>query len=309
MRGLSFNGYTVPTPLTKSKDRMPAANPHWRGWVYDVDSLLCCPSGGEADSETQRLQPVPFETYIQQTFGAYEDHRAPAELRPTFRLARSACFLDNFASDRSHMLLEPLPSDDPAFVLDSNARQLYRSPPPDWLPIAGPRAIRKGWKNNLMTEWVAMNVQREPASETLSRKSHPELSIQFGTVLTEEDFFCGQWQQLRWKRRRPATANKANDKEKGRRRRREVDTDDSTGTPPSIERVTSHHHICTLPAKERSRGGRVTSPLFPAYLHQALEARAARDRQSYLLLKGVTADNKTESGVSSAIHRPPATAA
>lgn len=274
----------VPAPSTK--DVGPFTQSNWRGWVYDVDSRLCHSARQECGSTT--LSPVPFESYVQQTFAAYDDTTVPQVLQPSFRLASGQAFLDNFASDRSHMLLPPILAQDSRSE-DAAKLRLYSAPPPEWAPLSGSRAKRKGWKHNLMSHWVSMS-----DSGRQSSLQAPELEVQFGQVLHRETFYRGGWKQAPWRRRRPATASGTSG-HNGRGHRRQVgEVEDG---PPPIERVTSYRRIHTTSALDAQRGGRVTSPLFPAYLHNALQARAARDRQSYLALRvreQETQDDKDE---------------
>ncbi|CAO1614846.1 unnamed protein product [Parajaminaea phylloscopi] len=292
-KGLFFHGFHIPpAPDEASSLSRVGSNAPWRAWVYDVDSFLCDPAAGESGGDVP-LRPVPFETYVHRTFGAFGSAQVPEELKPMFRLARSGCFLDNFASDRSHMLY---PAQDAVkarrgvgFVFE----QQYMSPPPPWSPIAGSRARRKGWSNNLMSEWVAMSPSR--AGEGPWPSPPPELAVQFGEVLPPAAFYRGGWEQIRWRRRRPMNSPRKSGENIQRQRPhggaegREAKAGPENGIgeePPSIERVTSHHRMRTLSGTtDGQRGGRVTSPLFPAYLHEVLEARAAQKRQSYLMLK------------------------
>lgn len=57
-------------------------------------------------------------------------------------------FLDQFASDRSHMKLEPSDVD------STVSAPAYRSPPPEYPPLRGNKAMTA---NNLMSSFVSMD--------------------------------------------------------------------------------------------------------------------------------------------------------
>lgn len=98
----------------------------WHAWVYDIDSVLCYPLGSgdkHSSKKTEAPSSVPFKQYVQGTFTPPAP--PPSEFLPTFRLVRADAFFDNFASDRSHMLV------------DDGEQQQYASSPPSWPPIVG----------------------------------------------------------------------------------------------------------------------------------------------------------------------------
>lgn len=121
---LSSPANKKPSPTTSP----PPTPPPPRTWVYDRDSLL-------ADE-----QPIPFSTYITQTFGPAR--QLPNHLRATFRLVPANEFLDTFASDRSHMRRKD---------------GTWSAAPPEWPLIIGPQASST---NNLMAEFVDMSANR-----------------------------------------------------------------------------------------------------------------------------------------------------
>ncbi|CAO1636309.1 unnamed protein product [Jaminaea pallidilutea] len=268
------------TAVTASSTETTPVAP-WQAWVYDVDSLLCSPSSSASPT------PVPFETYVSRTFGPHPGHLpAPSELQPTFRLSNATAFLDNFASDRSHMLHE-----------GPQGYKEYSCQTPSWPPIVGHRAKRKGWDNNLMEQWVNMKSGTAasgaiPASGSASAGdlTHAELKVQFGTVIERDQFSRGHWRVTEWKRRPvPQPGPVAKDQQ----RRGKMTLEESKGVNRNGAKVISNEEdeasrilssaSPTSPSTPH-RGGRVTSPLFPAYMHGVLQARAERQRESYLAL-------------------------
>lgn len=63
-------------------------------------------------------------------------------------------FLENFASDRSHMLLESAQSD--VDVVPPPVLQYFK-PMPTWAPIVGSSARSRGESNNLFSRWLDMS--------------------------------------------------------------------------------------------------------------------------------------------------------
>ncbi|KIM59222.1 hypothetical protein SCLCIDRAFT_126591 [Scleroderma citrinum Foug A] len=99
-------------------------------WIYDLDTLL----------------PVPcyWTEYIEQTF---LDHaNLPDQFQSVFRVVPGREYLNNFASDRSHMMIST-PSHGPQ----------YASKPPPYPRICGPLAAAKGMTHNLMSHFVAID--------------------------------------------------------------------------------------------------------------------------------------------------------
>jgi len=73
-----------------------------------------------------------------------------------FRVVPASVFLDNFASDRSHMIKQP----DAHTSLDGSAsptiKRTYMSPPPSYPPLCGRKARERGDTHNLMYSFVTM---------------------------------------------------------------------------------------------------------------------------------------------------------
>ncbi|KAF8557340.1 hypothetical protein OG21DRAFT_1407375 [Imleria badia] len=102
-------------------------------WVYDLDTCL----------------PIPchWNEYVDQTFPLGTD--TPSQYQSRFRVIPGNVYLDNFASDRSHMLQ----------VSGTNVPEepRYVAKPPPYPVICGPEAEKHGIRNNLMTHFVSMS--------------------------------------------------------------------------------------------------------------------------------------------------------
>lgn len=232
-------------PSNKQRRQSDPCIDPWQGWVYDIDSRLSTSSGDDADL----LKPVRFADYVDQSFLplAASDSLGVSSYRPSFRVARAEAFLDNFSSDRSHMI-------------DSSTGQ-WLAPPPIWPLIIGPRARRKGWDDNLMKRWVQMR----PSDESRSQGS---LAIQFGQVFNQADFSAGLWSNMaEWKRRSPPQVSFAGSQSYYANGLE--DSVDSTMSRSEEQRGYVELPPTLLPRK----GGRVMSPLFPAYMRAASESR------------------------------------
>ncbi|KAI9570418.1 N-terminal glutamine amidase-domain-containing protein [Boletus coccyginus] len=105
-------------------------------WVYDLDTCL----------------PIPchWSEYVDQTFPLGTN--TPFQYQSRFRVIPGDVYLDNFASDRSHMLR----------VSGSNPPEepRYLSQPPPYRIICGSEAEKHGIRNNLMTCFVSMGSQQ-----------------------------------------------------------------------------------------------------------------------------------------------------
>jgi len=120
--------------LVRSRSRLTDA------WIYDLDTLLPLPSWSL--------------DYVQHTFHP-ELIRAgyiPEEYSSFFRIVSAGTFLDEFASDRSHMLVKTMETTNPSGFL-------YHSPCPPHSAIQGPAARLKSVTHNLMSDFVAMDVR------------------------------------------------------------------------------------------------------------------------------------------------------
>ncbi|KAI6039945.1 N-terminal glutamine amidase-domain-containing protein [Pisolithus marmoratus] len=98
-------------------------------WIYDLDTRL----------------PVPchWDEYMAQTFPGHSD--LPEQFQSFFRVVPCKVYLDNFASDRSHMV-----------IFDPLNGPHYLAPPPPYPCIRGPIAVAQGVSHNLMSDFVQM---------------------------------------------------------------------------------------------------------------------------------------------------------
>ncbi|KAG8989105.1 hypothetical protein FRB94_002021 [Tulasnella sp. JGI-2019a] len=121
-------------------------------WIYDVDSRLG--------------SPCPWQRYVDQTFKALlilsDEDVISKRFRCQFRVVPIRDYLDNFSSDRSHMLTV---SSDPS-------ARVYHAPPPSYPAITGPGALATELPNNLMSHFVDMSFE----------------GIGYGTVLEDTVF-------------------------------------------------------------------------------------------------------------------------
>ncbi|KAJ6455725.1 N-terminal glutamine amidase-domain-containing protein [Mycena sanguinolenta] len=101
-----------------------------RRWIYDFDTRLPFPC---------LLKDYLALTFRQDVQSLYQS---------LFRIVRGATYIENFASDRSHMLTDESESNS-----QTSAVKGYRSPPPHHPPIRGKNATGV---NNLMSSFVCM---------------------------------------------------------------------------------------------------------------------------------------------------------
>ena len=231
-----------------------------RTWIYDSDSRLA--------STTSQPCVVPFAAYNQGTFRpeAIAAGVVPQHFQPCFRVVPANDFVELFASDRSHMLTAT--SDD-----EGVARQVWSSPPPSWEAIVGPKARQLEIRTNLMDQYVDMAAQDD--------------ENQYGTV----------WDARTWLGQKCIPDNGALGASLGR------------GSPPKITASTHEQGSIvlntlaamveprdmhglrmpqssapTIPSTNQDagqetpdnspKGGRIASPLFPAYLHASQQHRS-----------------------------------
>ncbi|THU92166.1 hypothetical protein K435DRAFT_214148 [Dendrothele bispora CBS 962.96] len=109
--------YIQPNPNGASPQILPALNAHTTSeasnWVYDFD--------------TQLGTPFPLQEYFACTFSL----GLPVQYQSLFRVVPGVIYMDNLASDRSHMS-------------SSN------KPPPSYPPLRGKNAIELGVTHNLV---------------------------------------------------------------------------------------------------------------------------------------------------------------
>ncbi|KAI0060807.1 hypothetical protein BV25DRAFT_1788462, partial [Artomyces pyxidatus] len=98
-----------------------------QSWIYDFDTRLPLPS--------------PCPEYISGTFDLTGG--LPSRYHSLFRVVPASVYLDNFASDRSHMVRTVIGIQ-------------YNAPVPLYPPLCGPGARERGIENNLMSAFVDM---------------------------------------------------------------------------------------------------------------------------------------------------------
>ncbi|KAJ6630645.1 N-terminal glutamine amidase-domain-containing protein [Mycena sp. CBHHK59/15] len=99
-------------------------------WIYDFDTRLLLPS---------LMRDYLFHTFRKDV---------PRSYQSLFRIVPGLAFVENFASDRSHMLID---SNEPG-------EKSYRSPPPCYAALRGRGAKLS---NNLMKSFVCMTSSEE----------------------------------------------------------------------------------------------------------------------------------------------------
>ncbi|CAA7265438.1 unnamed protein product [Cyclocybe aegerita] len=120
-----------------------------RSWVYDFDTTLPI--------------PCPWEDYLDSTFF----RGITPEYESQFRVVPGPPFLENFASDRSHMVVHPegnIQAKDSETAEGVMEEPIYYHPPPDYPAICGAGALKSGMKNNLMSHFVSMSVKSDEAA-------------------------------------------------------------------------------------------------------------------------------------------------
>jgi len=135
-------------------------------WDYHVILVLRRPTGDEDslvyDLDTILDVPCGARHYLEKTFPYYCDTTdlvTEQVLDPVyqsvFRIVPASEFIDNFASDRSHMIA----SDSSSHLIQDEqvAEEVrYLAPPPSYAPLQGAIARELGVRHNLMTDFVDM---------------------------------------------------------------------------------------------------------------------------------------------------------
>jgi len=106
-----------------------------QSWIYDFDTIL--------------PMPCPAQDYLEQVFVTGIDEQYAS----LFRIVPGNVFVDNFASDRTHMLRE--------------GTSEFVSPPPNYPPIFGMVSTKKGIKMNLMSSFVCMKKTEDTFGEVM----------------------------------------------------------------------------------------------------------------------------------------------
>ena len=102
----------------------------------------------------------------------------------------ASTFLANFASDRSHMMI-----DSPYIPLNGTPRTAdtiqYHAPPPTYPPIVGAEAHRRGETNNLFSKFLDMSL----GDAALSRGEEEGM---YGVVLDSVEELCNHITQSQY---------------------------------------------------------------------------------------------------------------
>lgn len=225
-------------------------------WIYDSDSRLA--------SSAAMPSVVPFDAYNEHTFrpAAIEAGIIPEHFQPQFRSVPATDFLNFFASDRSHMLASQQP------LQDGKLGQVWNSPPPTWDLIVGAEAKKAAVSNNLMERYVDMTAFQDGEGR-YGRIWSADTWLKQRSVATEDGLLGATLDEIQSDAR-----------------------DGSMASNPSYLAVSETavlQHSLGVPStciengdekrEEREeagriRGGRVASPLFPAYLHASQQHRS-----------------------------------
>ncbi|KAL4253937.1 Protein N-terminal glutamine amidohydrolase [Abortiporus biennis] len=116
-------------------------------WVFDFDSQLSAPCPGV----DYFLGTFPY--VVDSTFGLSKSYIS------SFRVVPARTYLDQFASDRSHMIRR----------LEDGTGTYFSSPPPTYPPLCGVKARAAGVTHNLMSAFVCMGPEQP---QLVSRAEH-----------------------------------------------------------------------------------------------------------------------------------------
>lgn len=223
-----------------------------RSWVYDLDSRLT--------NVTTSRSVVEWREYNEQTFRASQPIASHFEAR--FRCIRANEFLAHFASDRSHMLSRSSSATQPAWAAD----------PPKWKCIIGTQAKRDGVVNNLMDKYVDVGAHQDDerygvvwdASTWFSSECRPRcptgwLGDSIGNLANRASATP------------PIVHSGARTDSSMQPRQRASRTSQSSS---SSQQYNSQLSSPIAPPAAPTAGGRIASPLFPAYLHASQQHRS-----------------------------------
>ncbi|GAB1517835.1 hypothetical protein RhiTH_000888 [Rhizoctonia solani] len=131
--------------VTSAREHEPGLAVADRTYVVDFDSIL-----GKLTT---------WKDYTSFTFRPHLFNNGTFEpsLQSMFRVIPASQYLEEFASDRSHMQMK----------MDDRVNMQYIMPPPSYNTIVGPGASARGVTNNLMDEFVHMPGEGAPGSVLL----------------------------------------------------------------------------------------------------------------------------------------------
>lgn len=243
---------------------------HWcKSWVYDFDSRLSLPTSSPSTKEGGR-RVVQWDEYHRSTFPT--NGSVPEHFRPVFRSVPANDFLAHFASDRSHMLVSS-PS--------TGVAPQWSSEPPKWGLIVGSEAKKLGVVNNLMERYVHVGEDLDvgeiehgygvvwDGTTWLSSGHVPRQTGKLGSSISGTDTAS--------ERKRPSgsvTGGLAG----------QAPAAPACITRPTAQDALGEKHSSSSSSvaptanegerEKRPKGGRIASPLFPAYLHASQQHRS-----------------------------------
>lgn len=215
-----------------------------RSWVYDFDSRLSHPGP----------EPVEWTEYNSHTFG--EQTAVAEHFRARFRSVPAKLFEAHFASDRSHMRYDPPQPDG----------RLWHAEPPMWELIVGVEAGKEGIKNNLMEKYLDMTLTGGDerygrvweGKDWLGGECVPRGRVLGGSIGAVTSLGSAEGigsgtngagsRTLVNRQSSPAAAS-------------------ATAMQPTVAQPTENVRM------QGRMGGRIASPLFPAYLHASQQHR------------------------------------
>ncbi|GAA5992787.1 hypothetical protein JCM5350_002266 [Sporobolomyces pararoseus] len=133
-------------------------------WDYHVIAIAAYRQGGEEklvviDRDSKLGEMVDLEEYVERTFypSLFREEILDPALESRIRVIPGINFLENFASDRSHMLRA---IEKPLGAQVKNVRETfeYIHPPPPYPPIRGSNAFRNGELDNLWSKFLDMRM-------------------------------------------------------------------------------------------------------------------------------------------------------
>lgn len=213
-----------------------------RSWVYDSDSNLS--AGGKV---------VRWEEYLK---GTFREEGIPQHFQPQFRVVGAREFGERFSSDRSHMRVEG---------------GGWSAAPPRWEMIVGEEARKMGVTNNLMHRYVNMDATEGEdgygrvygLEDVLGSSALPGPMQDIGLGATVKDTEENAKIVSRARASVPMAASISM----------------PTLAPPPVLPPPLTRSRSDVPLEKKSeavvpKGGRIVSPLFPAYLHASQEHRS-----------------------------------
>lgn len=239
-----------------------------KSWVYDSDSRL-----------TTQPYPVEWEQYMEHTF--HPEASIPEHFQPVFRVVGAEDYVDWFASDRSHMVR-----------FGEDGREVWNAQPPTWECLVGREARERGVRNNLMQSYVEMVAGGDEvkgrfgevydARSMLGMKCMPTDSGALGATIARNDVRVASQGALRANSGDVAVSANASTpslllppRPSTARRNSDMADTASPSVPTLLPlRPSTARRNSDLSPSGAKKGGRIASPLFPAYLHASQQHRS-----------------------------------